>query len=150
MVVVLCGCSKSTVFQADVPIANGEWDRAFEPSFEITIDDTVSKHDVFIDVRHTGEYPFSDLFLFVDLKGPGGRAMRDTVECLLADPTGRWYGKGLGFIFADRYQAKVLYKMNNRFPAAGNYSITLEQAMRTEKLSGVLDVGVTVERSARQ
>ena len=97
----------------------------------------------------TGEYPFSDLFLFVDLEGPRGRALRDTVECLLADPTGRWYGKGLGFIFADRYQAHVLYKLNNRFPASGRYSIKLEQAMRTEVLEGVLDVGVSVERSKR-
>ena len=31
------------------------------------------------------------------------------VECLLADPTGRWYGKGTGFIFANRaVDAKVL------------------------------------------
>ena len=109
----------------------------------------MGKHDVFIDVRHTGEYPFSDLFLFVDLTGPGGRTARDTVECLLADPSGQWYGKGLGFIFADRYQAKVLYKLGNRFPAGGRYSITLEQAMRTDKLEGVLDIGVSVERSKK-
>ncbi|MEZ4739164.1 MAG: gliding motility lipoprotein GldH [Flavobacteriales bacterium] len=149
LVIALVGCSEPAVFQADVPVPEGAWDRAFRPSFEFDITDTINKHDVFIDVRHTGEYPFSDLFLFVDLEGPGGRALRDTVECLLADPTGRWYGKGLGFIFADRYQAHVLYKLNNRFPASGRYSIKLEQAMRTEVLEGVLDVGVSVERSQR-
>ena len=72
-----------------------------------------------------------------------------TVECLLADPSGRWYGKGLGFIFSDRYQAHVLYKLNNRFPAPGRYSITLEQAMRTDELKGILDVGISVERSSQ-
>ena len=145
----MVGCAEPVVFQADVPVPEGAWDREFRPAFEFEITDTINKHDVFIDVRHTGEYPFSDLFLFVDLEGPGGRALRDTVECLLADPTGRWYGKGLGFIFADRYQAHVLYKLNNRFPASGRYSIKLEQAMRTEVLEGVLDVGVSVERSKR-
>lgn len=153
LVVLLAGflgsCAEPTVYQADVPIAEGVWDRSFKPVFEFDIADTVSRHDLFVDIRHTGEYPFSDLYLFVDLKGPNGRTGRDTVECLLADPTGRWYGKGLGFIFADRYQAKVLYKMGDRFPAAGQYSIGLEQAMRTEKLNGVLDVGVTVELSQR-
>ena len=69
------------------------------------------------------------------------------MECLLADPTGRWYGKGTGFIFANRaVDAKVLYKTGNRFPAAGHYVIRLEQAMRTERLEGVMDVGVSVER----
>jgi gliding motility-associated lipoprotein GldH len=42
--------------------------------------------------------------------------------------------------------AKVLYKTGNRFPAAGHYVIRLEQAMRTERLEGVMDVGVSVER----
>lgn len=145
--VLLAGCSESPVFQADVPIPERMWDRAYKPTFSFNMDDTVNKHDVFIDVRHSGDYPFSDLFLFVDLKGPGGRTIRDTVECLLADPTGKWYGKGLGFIFADRYQAHVLYKLGDRFPASGEYIVTLEQAMRTEKLPGILDVGLSVNRS---
>ncbi len=149
MALLTMGCSEPPVFQADVPIADGRWDRQVKPTFAFDIADTVNKHDVFIDVRHTGEYPYSDLFLFVDLTGPGGRAARDTVECLLAEPSGKWYGKGLGFIFADRYQAKVLYKLGNRFPASGRYSITLEQAMRTDTLIGVLDIGVSIERSKK-
>jgi gliding motility-associated lipoprotein GldH len=145
--VLLAGCSDEVVYQADVPVPEGAWGREFKPEFSFEIADTERQHDVYIDIRHTGDYPFSDLFLFVDLKGPGGRAMRDTVECLLADPTGRWYGKGTGFLFADRHDAKVLYKLHNRFPAIGRYSMRLEQAMRTEQLPGVIDVGVSVERS---
>ena len=149
LVVLFAGCSDPPVFQADVPIAKGGWDRAFKPKFSFQVDDSVSMHDVYIDVRHSGDYPFSSLFVFVDLEGPGGRTARDTVECLLADHTGKWYGKGQGFIFADRYQAHVLYKLGNRFPATGQYGITLEQAMRTEVLSGVLDVGISVVRSRK-
>jgi gliding motility-associated lipoprotein GldH len=147
---LLCACTDAPVFQADEPIPEGAWDRSYKPVFEFDITDTVSKHDVFIDVRHTGDYAFSDLFLFVDLNGPGGRSIRDTVECLLAEPSGKWYGKGLGFIFADRYQAHVLYKLGNRFPANGRYSIRLEQAMRTERLQGILDVGVSIELSRQK
>lgn len=148
-VVVLTGCSDNVVYQSDVPVPGGAWSRTFSPEFAFDIADTVSQHDVYIDVRHTGDYPFSDLFLFVDLTGPGGRTMRDTVECLLADPDGRWLGKGTGFIFSDRIQAKVLYKLHNRFPATGRYTMRLEQAMRMEPLPAVMDVGVSVERSAQ-
>lgn len=147
LLTILSGCTDAVVYQSDVQVPDGSWDRSFIPKFEFDITDTVQEHDVYIDVRHTGQYPFSDLFLFVDLEGPGGRAMRDTVDCLLADPTGRWYGKGLGFIFADRFEAKVLYKLRNRFPASGRYSIRLEQAMRTEKLEGIQDIGVSIERA---
>lgn len=145
---LLVGCSDQVVFQASTSMPSWGWDRSDTLVYELDITDTVNTHDLFIDIRHTGDYPFSDMYLFVDLKGPGDRHLRDTVECLLADPTGRWYGKGTGFIFAQRtIDAKVLYKLGNRFPASGRYTIRLEQAMRTEVLPGVLDVGVSVERS---
>jgi gliding motility-associated lipoprotein GldH len=144
---LLAGCTDHVVHQETVSIPGGAWHRDLKPEFSFEITDTVTRHDLYIDIRHTGDYPYSDLFLFVDLYGPEERFLRDTVECMLADPTGRWYGKGLGFIFADRIEAHVLYKLRNRFPAAGRYTIRLEQAMRTEELPGVLDVGISLEHS---
>lgn len=144
---LLVGCADNVVYQAAVPIATDGWDRTFTPEFAFDITDSVARHHLFIDVRHTGDYPYSDLYLFVDLSGPGGRHARDTVQCLLADATGRWYGKGAGFVFADRYDAHVLYKLNNRFPATGRYTVKLEQAMRTERIEGILDVGISLERA---
>ncbi len=150
LLVLVTGCTDRVVYQSDIPIPAGSWNRDLRPEFSFEVMDTVNRHDLYIDIRHTGDYPFQDLFLFVDLSGPDGRHLRDTVECLLADPGGRWYGKGQGFIFADRIQAHVLYKMRNRFPASGRYTVQLEQAMRTEELKGVLDVGISVERSQQQ
>ncbi len=144
---LLSGCTDKVVFQADTPIPDGAWSSALKPSFAFDITDTLSGHNVFIDVRHTGDYAYSNLYVFLDLEGPGGRSKRDTVECLLADPMGRWLGKGAGFIFASRTRdAKVLYRMGNRFPKPGRYTITIEQAMRDEPLPGIIDVGVSIER----
>ncbi len=147
VILVLGACNDHVVYQSDISIPDGTWHRDLRPEFSFEVTDTVSQHDLFIDVRHTGEYPFSELFLFLDFSGPSGRTMRDTVECLLADPSGRWYGNGTGFIFSDRIHAKVLYKLRNRFPSPGRYTIKLEQAMRTEELNGVLDIGISLERS---
>ena len=141
------GCAKDVVFQEDAQTPSGVWERGWNPAFAFDIADTITAHDVYLDVRHTGDYPFSNLYTFVKLMGPSGESLTDTVECTLADASGRWYGKGLGFISSDRFQAHVLYKLRNRFPRKGRYTITLEQAMRTEKLQGVIDVGVSVERS---
>jgi gliding motility-associated lipoprotein GldH len=146
-VLLLCGCADDVVFQSDAPIPDGAWSNALKPAFTFDISDTLNKHDVYIDVRHTNDYAYSNLYLFIDLEGPGGRSKRDTVECLLADPMGRWLGKGTGFILASRTrEAKVLYKLGNRFPAKGQYTIRLEQAMRDNPLPGVIDVGVSIER----
>ncbi len=144
---VLAGCADHVVFQQDEQVPNGTWARTWKPQFAFDITDTLSQRDIYLDIRHTGEYRFSNIYIFTTLEGPGGHSFTDTVECTLADPTGRWYGKGTGFIFSDRFQAHVLYRMNNRFPRSGRYVFTLEQAMRTDSLEGVIDVGISVEES---
>ena len=65
---LLTGCSEPPVFQADVPMAAEAWNRANKPQFNFTIDDTLNKYDIFVDLRHNGDYPFSSLYLFVDLE----------------------------------------------------------------------------------
>ncbi len=147
LLILLAGCGDHVVYQEDVSLPEAVWNREFKPVFEFTITDTVSHHDILLDIRHTGDYPYSDLFVFIELEGPDGRFLRDTLEGRLADPSGRWFGRGTGFIFADRFHAQVLYKYRNRFPISGRYSIGLEQAMRTEELPGIIDVGISIERS---
>lgn len=147
---LLAGCSRHVVFQEDTKVPGGSWSRSWKPQFTFDIADTVSERDIYLDIRHSGDYRFSNIYLFATLEGPSGEAFTDTVECTLADPVGRWYGKGTGFIFSDRFQAHVLYRMNNRFPRAGRYVFTLEQAMRTEELEGIIDVGISVEHARRK
>ncbi len=139
----IAGCGPGIVYQGDQEVPDGTWSREWQPEFTFDLADTVNAHNVFIDLRHTGDYPFSDLYVFATVAGPGLPAVRDTVECLLADANGRWYGKGLGFI----KNAHVLYKLNKRFPRAGRYTIRLEQAMRVDPLPAVIDVGISVEKS---
>jgi len=143
----IAGCGRTEIYQSDVSLPKEGWERTLRPAFCFGITDTVTPHDVFIDVRHTGDYAYSDLYLFVDILTPDGRVLRDTVECLLADPMGRWYGRGTGFIFADRFKAHVLYKLNNRFPRMGRYCLRMEQAMRTDTLLHVLDLGISIAPS---
>ena len=144
---LLAGCADNVVFQADTEVPDGIWDRNWKPTFSFDIADTTSQRDISLDIRHTGDYPYSNIYIFAKLDDPRGNSLTDTVECKRADPTGRWYGKGTGFIFSDRFQAHVLYRIHNRFPHTGRYTFTLEQAMRTDKLNGVLDVGVSVEKA---
>lgn len=147
---LLIGCTSHVVFQEDAEVPNGTWSRSWKPQFSFDIQDTTSQRDIYLDIRHTGDYRFSNIYIFTTLEGPSGHSFTDTVECTLADPTGRWYGKGTGFVFSDRFQAHVLYRMNNRFPRSGRYMFTMEQAMRMEDLSGIIDVGISVEEARKR
>jgi gliding motility-associated lipoprotein GldH len=143
---LVAGCAEHVLFQEDAQVPDGRWERNWTPTFHFDVEDTLGAHDIYLDLRHTGDYPYSNIYTFITLEGPDGGRLVDTVECLLADPTGRWYGEGEGFIRSFR-KAHVLYKLRNRFPRKGRYAITLEQAMRVDSLPGIIDVGVSIERA---
>ena len=136
-------CDKSRVYEDNIEIDKGVWDQNKKMVFSIPVDDTLSWHNIYINVRNSGSYPFSNLFLFVNTQSPRGPIESDTVECKLADETGKWLGDGIG----DLYDNQILFKQKVRFPVKGIYKIQLEQAMRINPLPAVVDIGVRVEKT---
>ena len=143
VVLLLTSCGKPRVFEKNIKIPNYEWDAKNILRFEVPITDTVSDYNMFFNVRQASGYSFSNLYLFFTVHSPAGTAERDTVEIKLADETGKWLGEGLG----DIWDNKILFKKNSRFPAAGTYVFDMEQAMRVNPLSYIMDAGIRIEKA---
>jgi gliding motility-associated lipoprotein GldH len=139
----LVSCDKTRVFEDNQEIEKGAWDQNKKMIFSIPVDDTLSWHNIYINVRNSGSYPFSNLFLFVNTQSPKGIIESDTVECKLADESGKWLGDGIG----DLYDNQILFKRFVRFPVKGIYKIQLEQAMRINPLPALVDIGIRVEKT---
>lgn len=141
-----CQPAPEHVFVREIPKAEWPADKAFEGSFEI--DDTLTSYHFFITLRNTADYPYSNLYLFLNTEFPNGRTARDTVECILADRTGRWLGSGNGFIVDHEVISnQVMYQYNKKFPLKGTYKLSLEHAMRTDTLREIMDIGIRVEKA---
>lgn len=110
--------------------------------FEFDINDTVSLHNFYVTLRNQERYAFSNIFLFVSLEFPNGKLNIDTLNCPLADAEGRWYGSGLG----DLYDNRIIFKERRKFPMAGHYRVSIQQAMRTNQLEGIADVGFRLSK----
>ena len=136
-------CDKSVVFEENVELPDNRWEIKNVVTLETNIDDTITPHNLYINLRNAGGYQFSNIFLFFTTKSPSGKMERDTVELTLADPSGKWLGNGLGDIWDNR----VLFKQSFRFPEKGVYQFSLEQAMRIDPLPQIMDVGIRIERS---
>ena len=64
----------------------------------------------------------------------------DTVECILADDYGRWYGKGISV-----YELPMVYMESYRYKRSSCntiFTLTLQQGMRSEMLRGIQNIGV--------
>ena len=138
---VLLSCDPGRVYEKNIKIPDGIWFKDHKVSFEVFIDDTVSAHNLYVNVRNTSLYPFSNLYLFIETTAPSGHMIRDTFEVILADERGKWLGNGLGDIW-DLQQA---YKRNVRFAQRGKYFFQYQQAMRMDKLPFILDTGLRIE-----
>ena len=71
---------------------------------------------------------------------PNGYADIDTLEFFLADPKGKWLGDNSGTVVENR---AIISK--GTFPVTGTYSFKLEQAMRSDSLPEVIDIGMRID-----
>ena len=138
---LLASCMNSS---EDVHInnLNGNWDKKAEQKFDFKIKDAQNPKNIIFVVRNNNDYPYSNIRFFVnfsDLKSK--KKTTDTLNYVLAQPNGEWIGKGFG----DTKETLFQYKLNYKFPANGDYSIGIIQAMRTDKLKGIEDIGVKIE-----
>lgn len=139
---LLAGCSPGTIFQQSEALPADGWHMDQAVSFEVEITDTLNLHELYLEVRNTTSYAYSNLYLFMDIAFPGEQLLRDTIECRLAERSGRWTGRGSGRIRANEF----LFRDDVWFPDSGTYIFTLRQGMREETLEGITDIGIRIER----
>jgi len=137
---LLVGCT-DVMFQQSEQVPNKNWEQGRNISFDVEVLDTMKSFDFYIDLRTESTYSYANIFMFVNTAFPSGKTARDTVECILADKTGRWLGSGLG----DIKDNHILFKENVRFPNSGTYTFEFEQGMREDLLAGILDLGISIE-----
>ncbi len=138
---ILWACQHSVIFQEQKAIPSEDWYYNDYFEFKATINDTISLHKLYLDVRNTTDYAYSNLFLFLDIEFPDGRMLRDTIECTLADRRGQWTGSGFGRLRINRF----LFRDDVWFPQPGVYSFKIYQGMREDTLHGIADIGVRIE-----
>jgi gliding motility-associated lipoprotein GldH len=135
-------CDPLRVYEKNIRIPDGVWTHDNAIRFEVMVEDTSSSHNLYVNVRNASLYPTSNLYLFISTTAPSGHSVKDTLEVILADDRGKWLGSGLG----DIWDLQQIYKENIRFAQKGLYTFEYQQAMRTEELPYILDVGLRVEK----
>lgn len=141
----ITSCDKKAVVEDYRRLKNSEWNQDTALVFEFTIPDPRKVYDLSFTVRNEGRYAYSNLWLFVTITPPSGKELTDSVELMLAKPSGKWLGSGLG----DLYDSKYPYKQTIFFPEIGKYAISVRQGMRTSDgvLKGIHDFGIALEKA---
>ena len=142
-------CDSKAVFNTYKTVPN-QWHKDSVASFKFNAPDTLNNYNLYVNLRTTNAYKFSNLFLLVELNYPNGKTVKDTLEYKMAQPNGELLGTG----FTDVKENKLWYKENIVFPSSGVYNLEVSHAMRKNGnvsgiigLEGITDIGVEITKS---
>ena len=149
IVVSYVSCDSNRVFDEYRALKKNSWTQSDSLGFKFQINDTLSRNNIYINIRNNKNYQFSNIYLITHVVFPNGKKIVDTLQYEMTDKNGNFLGKGISEI----KHSKLLLKENIIFPISGQYSISIWQAMRRNgavkginKLHGISDVGLRIEK----
>lgn len=142
---VSSACNQNRVYHEYVDLDDRHWLVNTKPEFTFTVEDTLSRYNVYCNLRNSTHYPYSRIFIRYSLQDSTGAELQKKLlhDYLFDAKSGKPFGRsGLG----DLYDHQLLMLNNYQFKHSGPYKIQFEQFMRTDTLAGVLSVGLAVEK----
>lgn len=145
----LVACDSKSVFDKYKTVPQ-TWNKENTISFKVNPPDSIKPYNLFVNLRNTNAYKYSNLFLIIEMKFPHGKSIVDTLEYKMAKPNGEFLGTGLSSI----KENKLWYKEGVIFNEKGEYTVNIKHAMRKNgevngivNLEGVTDIGFRIEKT---
>ncbi|HIC30461.1 MAG TPA: gliding motility lipoprotein GldH [Flavobacteriaceae bacterium] len=147
--VLVMSCDSKAVYDEYKSVSTA-WNKEDVVSFKINPPDSIKPYNLFVNLRNTNAYKFSNLYLIVEMKFPHGKAITDTLQYAMTKPNGEWLGEGLSSV----KENKLWYKEGVVFKEKGEYKVNIQHAMRQNgnvngvvNLEGITDVGFRIEKT---
>lgn len=140
LLVMAGACARQRSSQASFKAlpASG-WHASLPLKWTPTPADSAGRYDVTLAVRHTGDYPFNNLRVAVDMIDSAHNVTRRNVDFTLADRYGNWQGAGFGAL----YQASAVVAQD--LPAHRLRQVVAWQAMsHCTVVKNVTEVGLII------
>lgn len=134
-------CNDSIVFAENQGMEGNVWKSDDVKTFKVDVTDTISPLNIFVNLRTTVDYPYSNIYVFLYSEFPDGTSDKDTLEFLLAKSDGEWLGENSGTIV----EFKGLIASGGRFSVSGEYIFKMQHAMREDELGEIVDIGIKIE-----
>ena len=134
---LIVGCQADVYYSQSLDLGEGAiWDEAMSLNSNFSIADTSSTYDLFLDIDHSSDYQYENVYLEVTTTFPHKESVSQVLSIDLADKRGQWQGKCRG----DQCNLRVVLKEATRFDKAGDYGLSISQHSRESALSGISNV----------
>lgn len=141
-VLLFARCTVVPIIDKWQNLSNNQWNKSNKISIPIEIADSDYYYNVYINLRVTNDYKYSNLWMKLNIKYPDSTKLKNDIMLTLADHRGKWIGHSLGHIISFRLPALK----NKVFGKSGKYIFELEQNMRDTVLKEIISVGIKIDK----
>ncbi len=127
------GCQPAPYYSTDLIIENGNWSQAEELVGTFEIVDTISRYDLYLDLDHSTDYRYENIYLQIETQFPHKAAVTQVLPIDIANKKGQWYGK----CGSKSCKLRVVLRDKTKFDALGSYQIKISQHSREGQLAGI-------------
>jgi len=133
------GCGPSALFEQSFEFENHVWSYGNEKSFSFLAPDTTSTFDLILDLTHTENYTYENLYIQLTTHFPNQEQVSDEISIPLIQEDGHWVGKG-----STEKRVRVFLQQSLRFNQVGEHTITIAQHSREENLEEISSVSLSI------
>lgn len=146
---LLNACHTDTRYHVYQAVSGEEgWDKSDSLAFHLLVGLSSGEYRMEIGLRHTGEYPYRDIWLSVtQLEGDSIPPRTDTLHIYLTDEKGHWVQSGaMGGLYQHVYVSDkpVIFSTDSI-----DRIFRITHLMRQNPLPGISDVGIRLFLSGR-
>lgn len=141
--VLLSACGPDYLYEETYDLEEAGWTYTDTLNFQFVIEDTLALYNLYLDVEHTTDYSYQNLYTQIHTRFPSGERMSQALSLELADKTGAWQGDCRG----EKCRFLAPIQANAFFNEPGTYVITLEQYMRRSPVTGLTSIGFKLEET---
>lgn len=139
--VFFTACGDDFIYKKNIPIESTSWAYEDTLTFDFNIEDSTKIYTLLLDVAHSPDYGFQNLYVQMHTRYPSGKVDKQVLSLELATQSGVWNGQ----CNSKKCTLEIPLLTDVAFPETGKYSLAIEQYMRQSPLPGILGMALKIK-----
>lgn len=143
LILSVISCQKGTSYHHSTVFKEKGWDMNDAVCFSDSLpSNTPDRVHLELNLRHSNNYPYQNLWLYIQTATSDSLIRNDSVNWILANPNGRWLGSGWGSFYNISYRLPDLFFPEN--DSSHWFRIEISHGLRDSLLTGLADLGLRI------
>lgn len=146
LALLLFACGENFHYEKTYTPAEEVWSYEDLLVFDFSIPDTTGRYTFYLDLVHSVDYPFQNLYTRIVTRYPDQEPRTDVLSLELSNELGLWQGKCRGAYC----RVRIPLQTRAIFETPGDYQLSFAQHTRQDSLPGLRSIALRIQRETQE